>query len=172
MKNFTFKIVPGPPGSFNHLPPKPSPPGAPPPSRPAKSEQPEDCREMPGPCPQPYYGHMPAPPAAPGPVPPGGYQLPDHPPCPYYQPQYPPAPPAAPVQPAPTAPPGPFAAAKIAHAYVPWQYYRVVYPPSEALDKGTLFPELYQPQGVYGPCEGPEPCRVYGPWGGAPYGGN
>lgn len=34
---------------------------------------------------------------------------------------------------------------KLAHAYIPWQYYGVVYSNSEALKKGTLFPELYMP---------------------------
>lgn len=34
----------------------------------------------------------------------------------------------------------------LAHAYVPWQFYERTYCPSEALMKGTLFPELY---GVY-----------------------
>ncbi|MEJ6952562.1 spore coat associated protein CotJA [Natronospora cellulosivora (SeqCode)] len=34
---------------------------------------------------------------------------------------------------------------KLAHAYVPFQYYSQSYPPREALDKGTLFPELYMP---------------------------
>ena len=34
----------------------------------------------------------------------------------------------------------------LAHAYVPWQFYERAFCPSEALMKGTLFPELY---GVY-----------------------
>lgn len=34
----------------------------------------------------------------------------------------------------------------LAHAYVPWQVYDKAFCPSEALMKGTLFPELY---GVY-----------------------
>jgi hypothetical protein len=33
-----------------------------------------------------------------------------------------------------------------------------------------MFPELFQPQGVYGPCEGPQPCYTYFPGGGVPYG--
>lgn len=33
----------------------------------------------------------------------------------------------------------------MAHAYVPYQYYAQSYPIDEALDKGTYFPELYQP---------------------------
>ena len=33
----------------------------------------------------------------------------------------------------------------MAHAYVPYQTYMQAYPLTEALDKGTLFPELYQP---------------------------
>lgn len=47
---------------------------------------------------------------------------------------------------------------RLAHAYVPWQHYNVVFEPAEALRKGTIFPELYMPQGEYGPCEGPQPC--------------
>lgn len=35
---------------------------------------------------------------------------------------------------------------RLAHSYVPWQFYRQAFSPQEALDKGTLFPELY---GVY-----------------------
>ena len=35
---------------------------------------------------------------------------------------------------------------KLAHSYVPWQYYEKAFSPHEALMKGTLFPELY---GVY-----------------------
>ncbi len=34
----------------------------------------------------------------------------------------------------------------LAHAYVPWQFYEKAFSPSEALSKGTLFPELW---GVY-----------------------
>lgn len=34
----------------------------------------------------------------------------------------------------------------LAHAYVPWQCYEKAFTPSEALMKGTLFPELW---GVY-----------------------
>jgi len=34
----------------------------------------------------------------------------------------------------------------LAHAYVPWQRYCRAFCPAEALEKGTLFPELY---GVY-----------------------
>lgn len=55
----------------------------------------------------------------------------------------------------------------LAHAYVPWQFYAMSYPPAEALSQGTLFPELYQPQGEYGPCEGPKPCKMVYPRGGA-----
>lgn len=35
---------------------------------------------------------------------------------------------------------------RLAHAYVPWQFYCKAYNPHEALHRGTLFPELY---GVY-----------------------
>lgn len=34
---------------------------------------------------------------------------------------------------------------KLARAYVPFQVMGKVYCPEEALDKGTLFPELYRP---------------------------
>ncbi|SCZ02278.1 spore coat associated protein CotJA [Alkaliphilus peptidifermentans] len=35
---------------------------------------------------------------------------------------------------------------KMAHAYVPYQQYPIAYPTTaEALEKGTYFPELYQP---------------------------
>lgn len=34
---------------------------------------------------------------------------------------------------------------KFAHAYVPYQTYMQAFPVSEALMKGTLFPELYHP---------------------------
>ncbi|AOY78333.1 hypothetical protein BJL90_10640 [Clostridium formicaceticum] len=35
--------------------------------------------------------------------------------------------------------------AMLAHAYVPYQTYVNAFPLTEALMKGTLFPELYQP---------------------------
>lgn len=34
---------------------------------------------------------------------------------------------------------------RLAHAYVPFQYYSNNYQPREALMKGTLYPELYMP---------------------------
>ncbi|SET33235.1 Spore coat associated protein JA (CotJA) [Natronincola peptidivorans] len=34
---------------------------------------------------------------------------------------------------------------KYAHAYVPYQTYMEAFPLTEAMMKGTLFPELYQP---------------------------
>lgn len=34
---------------------------------------------------------------------------------------------------------------RLAQAYVPWQRYGVTFNPREALEKGTLFPELYRP---------------------------
>ncbi|GAW93104.1 spore coat associated protein CotJA [Calderihabitans maritimus] len=34
---------------------------------------------------------------------------------------------------------------KLAEAYVPWQKYTKTFSPGEALQKGTLFPELYRP---------------------------
>ncbi|MDD4665981.1 MAG: spore coat associated protein CotJA [Clostridia bacterium] len=64
---------------------------------------------------------------------------------------------------------GPSPDFRLAHAYVPWQYYNAVFSPAEALHRGTLFPELCMPQGEYGPCEGPRPCKVYF-GGGVPYG--
>ena len=37
------------------------------------------------------------------------------------------------------------ASVKLAQAYVPWQRYGAIYSPQEALEKGTLFPDLYRP---------------------------
>lgn len=34
---------------------------------------------------------------------------------------------------------------KLARAYIPYQVYTNSYPPAEALEKGTMFPELYSP---------------------------
>jgi len=34
---------------------------------------------------------------------------------------------------------------KLAQAYVPWQTFDKTFSPKEALQKGTLFPELYRP---------------------------
>ncbi|MFZ5649469.1 MAG: spore coat associated protein CotJA [Bacillota bacterium] len=34
---------------------------------------------------------------------------------------------------------------ELARAYVPYQRYGPTYPPREALEKGTLFPDLYRP---------------------------
>ncbi|MFW5999303.1 MAG: spore coat associated protein CotJA [Halanaerobiaceae bacterium] len=34
---------------------------------------------------------------------------------------------------------------RLAHAYVPFQQYTDNYNPAEALNRGTLFPELYMP---------------------------
>jgi hypothetical protein len=34
---------------------------------------------------------------------------------------------------------------KLAEAYVPYQRYTISYRPEEALEKGTMFPELYDP---------------------------
>ncbi|KAB3527302.1 spore coat associated protein CotJA [Alkaliphilus serpentinus] len=33
----------------------------------------------------------------------------------------------------------------LSNAYVPYQYYNQTFPLAEALDKGTYFPDLYQP---------------------------
>ena len=38
----------------------------------------------------------------------------------------------------------------LAYAYVPWQKWRMLYSPTEALANGTLFEELNKPLGVYG----------------------
>ncbi len=73
-------------------------------------------------------------------------------------------------KPVPSLPVIPDTTFRLAHAYVPWQFYNVVYEPAEALANGTLFPELNMPQGVYGPCEGPAPCRLVFPGGGVPCG--
>jgi Spore coat associated protein JA (CotJA) len=35
---------------------------------------------------------------------------------------------------------------KLGHAYVPYQQYRNLYPVDQALYKGTIFVELYQPE--------------------------
>jgi len=37
----------------------------------------------------------------------------------------------------------------VGYAYVPPQAFRQVFEPEEALLRGTLFPELYLPYGVY-----------------------
>ncbi len=37
---------------------------------------------------------------------------------------------------------------KLAHAYVPFQYLKSIYPPMEGLKKGTIFPELDCPYGA------------------------
>lgn len=42
-------------------------------------------------------------------------------------------------------PPGYHPEMKLAQAYVLWQKYNTTLNPAEALSKGTLFPELYQP---------------------------
>jgi len=175
LKNFTFKVIPVQPGQPNKVGPAPSvptysPPAAPqepcpaPAPCPVAPVTPMPCPPLmpaptPGPCPPTLP--MPCPPQTPCPMPPmGAFPYPPCPgPSPYPQyPQYP----VAPAYPSP-----PF---RLAHAYVPWQFYNVVYCPTEALDKGTLFPELFQPQGIYGPCEGPQPCHTYFPKGGGSYG--
>ncbi|MFW5991948.1 MAG: spore coat associated protein CotJA [Halanaerobiaceae bacterium] len=40
---------------------------------------------------------------------------------------------------------GPGGRVRLAHAYVPFQRYENHYQPAEALNRGTLFPELYMP---------------------------
>jgi len=51
-----------------------------------------------------------------------------------------------PIYPVPFMPTNPM----YAHAYVPYQTYTMTYPLAEALEKGTLFPELVN---VYNPYE-------------------
>lgn len=167
--------------------PNPSPPQAPMPCPPQK------------PCPPPPESLLPAPPEAPLPCPHCSPHYPKYPPpvlpappeatfpspCPPFMPppcysspgyatppemSFPCPPTSQPYPPQaypPAYPPPPF---RLAHAYVPWQCYNAAYSPAEALSKGTLFPELYQPQGEYGPCEGPQPCSVVFPRGGVPNG--
>lgn len=178
MRNFTFKVIPVPPepskknggkventeGCPAPYKPYPPPPQAPMPCPPQK------------PCPTPPEPVLPAPPETPLPCPPTYSPYPPYPQYPSsvlpsppemslpYPPTYPSYPPHA------YPPPYPQPPFRLAHAYVPWQYYNVVYSPAEALSKGTLFPDLYQPQGEYGPCEGPQPCSLVFPRGGASYG--
>ncbi len=38
----------------------------------------------------------------------------------------------------------------LAYAFVPWQRWRLLYSPEDALGAGTLFEELNKPLGVYG----------------------
>ncbi|HOV80851.1 MAG TPA: spore coat associated protein CotJA [Bacillota bacterium] len=40
---------------------------------------------------------------------------------------------------------GLFLPSRLAQAYVLWQKYGMVFGPAEALEKGTIFPELYSP---------------------------
>lgn len=114
----------------------------------------------------------PCPPMAPIMQPPMAPEFPGFAPIsPYYSapgcPPFPQVPPQYPIQPG-----YPCQQVRLAHACVPPQTYNVVYSPAEALDKGTLFPELFQPQGIYGPCEGPNPCHMYFSWGGVPHDGH
>lgn len=178
MNNYTFKVFPAQaePGLENKeaadeavaAPPEtPCPPTLPCP--PLESEKMQSICPMP-PCPPmepvgPGAMMPPCPPMGPGASP--------------FGPMWPgmPCPPSAPGNfemgfpqfPAMVAPPFTCPYFRLAHAYVPWQYFNVIYSPAEGLAKGTIFPELYMPQGKYGPCEGPKPCRLaFG--GGAPCG--
>lgn len=45
----------------------------------------------------------------------------------------------------PTYPDLPFPELELAQAYIPYQRYGPTYTPAEALEKGTLFPDLYRP---------------------------
>lgn len=191
MNSYIFKVTPDPKGSPNNKPLAAPPPAVMPSETPSaeapiKEEQkltepcppkaPEPCPpKAPEPCPP--KAPEPCPPKAPGPCPPVMPEplyppiAPIAPPPPFDQPPVFPVFPEYPGQPMfPVQPGYPVYSLRLAHSYTPWQYYNVVFSPREALSKGTMFPELYQPQGVYGPCEGPEPCKAVFPWGGVPYG--
>jgi hypothetical protein len=171
LKNFTFKVFPTPLGLENKqeeqvaLKPiwQPIVPAA-------DAMEPETAKKKPcPPCsPSPVPPQMPCPPMGPMPVPPPM-------PCPPMGSMPPQMPcPMVPMPPQMPCPPGGYGMGpspdfRLAHAYVPWQYYNAVFSPAEALHRGTLFPELCMPQGEYGPCEGPRPCKVYF-GGGVPYG--
>lgn len=192
MNNFTFKVYPAPTGP-NRRTFQPNLPNWPK----QKKVEAEHSAQCPNPEKPPVL--PPCPPETPLPEPPQSpiMQPPMTPPCPPIVPmpdlpeppfmQYPTFPGFTPISPfyaSPDIPPSnqfppqypdqagyASPSVRLAHAYVPPQTYNVVYSPAEALDKGTLFPELFQPQGIYGPCEGPDPCRMYFSWGGVPYGG-
>ena len=182
MKNYTFKVFPTPSGLENNTPADDTPADIPvdffapytsgPCPKPPKFSPGPGLGPCPGPSPAPCPPMMPVPMPPPMPCPP--IFTPDPAPCPgapcpgapcpgapcpgapcpmtpgYLQPQYP----------GYAAPPFTCPYFRLAHAYVPWQYYNAIYSPAEALEKGTLFPELCMPQGQYGPCEGPCPCRL------------
>ena len=160
MRNFTFKVIPDPQGPPNSkIQPSPRP------EEKSILTQSEKCPPL---CPSieemPPLGQMPPfPPILPfeqmPPFEPVAPFMPDSPfpgvfPNPGFQP-------IIPVLPGYTTTPW------LAHAYVPWQFYATSYNPTEALFNGTLFPELNMPQGEYGPCEGPKPCKMVYPRGGA-----
>lgn len=44
--------------------------------------------------------------------------------------------------------PGCICNTKLAHAYVPFQYFQCIYPPMKGLESGTIFPELDRPYGM------------------------
>jgi hypothetical protein len=159
LKNFTFKVFPAQSGSENKQDEEVAKNSIEQPSV-AKMDAlwPETAKKCP-PC-VPLPPQMPCPPMEPMPTPP---QMP----CPPMGPMPPqmPCPPMGGLM----APPFTCPYFRLAHSYVPWQNYDVVYNPAEALCKGTLFPELHMPQGKYGPCEGPQPCRIHF-GGGVPYG--
>ena len=173
MKNFSFKVFPTQSGSENKQEPKQEPLQE---SLSLPEATEPDANQLP--CsPElalPLSPPMPCPPFSSAPVPP---QMPYSPmapmmPCPPTGPMPNPISPeyTAPNYPAYAVPPFTCPYFRLAHAYVPWQNYSVVFNPTEALDKGTLFPELFMPQGNYGPCEGPQPCHLMVTQGGVPYG--
>lgn len=48
---------------------------------------------------------------------------------------------------------------ELARAYIPFQEYTKSWPPEEALNKGTMFPELYRPYSPYRHC--PDKEKMY-----------
>lgn len=44
--------------------------------------------------------------------------------------------------------PQPILGARLAHAYVPFQWLCCLYPPEKGLEQGTIFPELDRPYGT------------------------
>ncbi len=137
MRNYTFKVRPRPEKPEN---------------KEVKEEAgPQGPMQFPfgGPCPPKPVMPKPEPPQIPCPEPP---QIPC-PEMPYYQPS---PMPYQPYMEYPYMPEYQMCPERLAHAYVPWQYYNVIYSPGEGLEKGTIFPELFMPKGVYG-------------YGGAPY---
>lgn len=151
MRTYTFKVIPDPPEPKKSKAAVPSP----------QPEESAPCLSD-GNCP-PKAPYAPKPPMPPyGQMPPFESIIPPMPNPPFPAPfPFPGPDPVVPVM------PGYSLNMRLAHAYVPWQFFAMVYNPAEALANGTLFPELNMPQGEYGPCEGPKPCLMVFPRGGA-----